>query len=125
MLLAKTGNDYHVAAISEGFVRGAPIHPNGQNVLRLVPDRNDSTVEQLWLESLRVSPVNLIVHDCITNCSQTLLSEYGNVALVMDWQNSSNALLLKTTFQIPSYDRGLFPGWTVVFWSILSVCPIN
>lgn len=59
---------------------------------------------------MRVNPINMTVGECVLNYSQPFLSRYSNLALVMDWRNSTNSILFAATLFL-SGSHGLGPGW--------------
>ena len=81
-------NTYLVAAVSEEFVSGAQIDSDPY----LFFDAPTGSFEQTT-ESMKYNSTNLTVAECITTYSKPLISEYSNVALVMNAHNSSNSLL--------------------------------
>ena len=104
-------NNYLMAAVSQDSASGAPVDPNAQDVLSWVrPPLDPQAFEQQWLQPMRANPINMTVGECILNYSQPFLSEYSNLALVLDWNNSTNSLAFAGTFWVNGF-LPLRPDW--------------
>lgn len=92
-------NDYHVAAVSDRFVWGAPIDTNAPDVrFGLKPQNDAEAFEREWHKPLQQDPATLTIAECVANYSQPFNSDYSNLALVMDIHNSSSSLLGAWTY---------------------------
>ena len=69
-------NNYHVAAVSQHFVLGAPVDASVHDSLFMFSNGDETSgfnystpFEREWLEPMRARPANLTVRDCILNYS--------------------------------------------------------
>ena len=73
-------NDYHVAAVSEEFVSGAPIDPNAPELLLgfLKPAIDAETFARGWYKYIQQDPGTLTIAECLTKYSQPFNFDYNN-----------------------------------------------
>ena len=88
-------NDYYVGLVSLDFTTGGPVDcsaVSGESSDSYTLDFSFAC-EQGWLAAMRADPTNLTVGECIKSYSKTFVSDYSNIALVMNYRNSTNSLL--------------------------------
>ena len=103
-------NNYHGAAVSEDFLTGGVFDTTG--VLATKP-ANADVFEREWYKPMLQNPANLTVAECLDEYTRPFISDYSNLAVVMDMQNSPNSLMGAWTYWTvqSALQNVLSPDW--------------
>ncbi|KAI1338474.1 hypothetical protein F5Y15DRAFT_129872 [Xylariaceae sp. FL0016] len=93
-----SSNDYFIGGVTEDFATGSNAFLGEEQVIGGWFQGSRSDFDEIWLPAVRSPQVaNLTTRQCIEAFGKPLVEAYGNVAVVFDTQNSTNALLFAGT----------------------------